>query len=76
MDVDRLSSIISRVFLFGAFAFLALAVLEWLLNFAGSSIPMTTANARTFLDYSAILLLFVIVLLLRQIREKLEASGA
>ncbi len=76
MDLDRLSSIISRVFLFGAFASLALAVLRWLFDFAGSSIPIITANARTFLDYSAILLLFVIVLLLRQIREKLGASGA
>ena len=75
MKLDQLNSIVARSFFFGAFLLLALAVIEKLLNLLGSSMPGLTLRPRHLLEWAVILLVFVIVLLLRQIREELKKRG-
>ena len=78
MDIDKLSSMVLRVFFFGAFLVLILAVLENSLNFLFSRsirgfLPFVAAPS-TMLGWSSILLFFVIAILLRQIREVMKTS--
>ncbi len=69
MELDRLNSIVARTFFFGAFLLLAIAVIEKLLNVLDASIPGVTVAPSKLLEWAVILLVFVIALLLRQIRE-------
>ena len=69
MDVNRLTSTVARVFTLGAYLFLAAAVVMKALSLAKVSTPY---NPRTLLDWAAILLILVVPLLLRQIREELK----
>ena len=72
MDVNKLTSNLTRLFFFGAFLFLGLAVLEKALNLIGQSTPVLNVNPSQLLAWASIPLLFVIALLLRQIREGLK----
>ena len=74
MDIDKLNSIVLRVFFFGAFLVLAVAVLEKLLNLVGQSVPGLNVPPSTLLGWSVVLVFFVIALLLRQIREAVKTS--
>ena len=74
VDIDKLSSILLRVFFFGAFLVFAVAVLEKLLNLVGQSVPGLDVLPTTLLGWSVVLLTFVIALLLRQIREAVKTS--
>ena len=69
MNVDRLSSWVSRLFFFVAFVLLGLAVLEKIANLFGYTIRMPEPNR--LLGFAGILLIFVMTLLLREVREKL-----
>ena len=69
MDVDNLNSIVSRLFFFGAFFLLVLAVLERIALSLGGSLLRGSFEPGRLLEYAVILLVFVIALLLRQIRE-------
>ena len=77
MDLARYSSIASRIGFFGAFAFLSMAVVERLANAAGYT---TTAalfgNPARMLEYAIVLLIFVIALLLREIRQRIKPGDA
>ena len=75
IELDRLNSIVARSFFFGAFLLLALAIIEKLLNLLGSSMPGVTITPARLLEWAVILLVFVIALLLRQIREELKKRG-
>ena len=74
MDINKLNSMVTRVFFFVAFALLALAVLEKLLNVMGQTLTRAFAPIlpSTLLQWSMVLLGFVVALLLRQIREELK----
>jgi hypothetical protein len=72
MELDRLTSIVARTFFFGAFLLLAIAVIEKLLNSLGASVPGVTVAPSRLLEWAVILLVFVIALLLRQIREEVK----
>ena len=69
MNFDSLESIFNRVFFVGAFILFAIAVLEKVANIAGYTIIGQTYSPGRLFEFAAILLLFVITLLLRNIRE-------
>jgi uncharacterized membrane protein len=71
MNIDRLVSAASRLFFVTAFVLLALAVLEKIANTAGYTILQMYTGGR-LLDYAVILLIFVIAMQLRAMREELK----
>ena len=76
MNMDQISSLLSRT-LFGlAFLLLALAVLERLVREFGYTMVGGAFTGGRLLEIATALAVFVIVLLLRQIRESLSGSGA
>jgi hypothetical protein len=76
MDIDRLTSPICRLLFIAAFGLLGLAVLERVVYAFGYTILRETFTAGRLLDLAAVALIFVIALLLRQIRDGLAAGGA
>jgi hypothetical protein len=69
MNIDMLSSVVSRVFFIGAFLLLALGVLEKIAFVFGYTIVRESITAGRLLEISAVAVVFVIAILLRQIRE-------
>ena len=74
MQVDKLNSIVARVFFFGAFALMVLAVMERVANVFGYTI-LRAYTAGRLLEFAVVLLVFIIALLLRQVREELKKRG-
>ncbi len=74
MTLDNLNSLISRLFFFMAFLLLACAVAEKTVNTFGYTILAGTYTAGRLLDFSVVLLIFVIALLMRQVREQLKLT--
>ena len=68
MDVDKLTSLALRLFFVGAFAILALAVIDKGLSLIGQDLPGVLPSQ--LLQWSVVLLIFVIAILLRQIRDQ------
>jgi hypothetical protein len=69
--IDRLTSILSRAFFTVAFILLLIAVSDKILNIFGWSWTWMHYGAGKLFEFSAMLMIFVVVLLLRQIRERL-----
>ena len=68
MKLEKLESVVSRLFFFGAFLLLVLALVERIANQLGASVlPMV--KAVTMLETAVVLLVFVIAIQLRAIRE-------
>ncbi len=75
MDLEQYSSIASRIGFYGAAVLVFMAVVERLANIFGyTAFWATAATPGRMLEYSGILLLFVIALLLRQIRVQLNTG--
>ena len=74
MTLDNLNSLISRLFFFMAFLLLAGAAVERAVNTFGYTILGETYTAGRLLDFSVVLLIFVIALLMRQLREQLKLT--
>jgi len=74
MDSERLSSLTSRTFVIVALVLLVVAVLEKLCNFAGYTLLRGSFAPSQFLEYAVVLLVFVLALLLRQVRDRLNAG--
>ncbi len=72
MKLDKYNSIANRVLFFGGVALLGLAILEGLVNLFGYTILRGGYSAGRLLEFAAILGIFVIALLLRQVRETLK----
>ena len=72
MNLAKLNSLGSRLFFIAALVLLALAVLERAAHVIGLTILQGTYTAGRMLEFSALLVIFVIALLLRQIREELR----
>jgi hypothetical protein len=72
MGTDRLTSFLNRVFFAAAFLLLAVALLDRLVSFFGYTILGSTYTAGRLLEFSAIMLLFVIALLVRQTRDAMQ----
>jgi hypothetical protein len=66
---EKLISLLCRVFFFVAFVFLALSVLESLARRMGYTILRHTFEPARLLEYAVILLVFVVAMLLREIRD-------
>ena len=62
------------LFIFASLA-IAIAFLEWIGDFFGVSITGDRYTAGRLLELAAALLVFVIAVLLRQIRDELRAGG-
>ena len=77
MDLARYSSIASRIGFFGAFAFLCMAAVERLANGAGYTTTLTQfGRPGQMLEYAIVLLIFVIALLLRDIRQRIKPGDS
>ncbi len=74
MDLARISSIASRGAFFGAFALAAIAVFEYVVQLFGYTLLRGTYKPGRLVEFAAILLIFVIALLLRSVREELRSS--
>lgn len=71
MSLEKLESIVSRVFFFGAFLLLVMALVERAANLVGYTI-LARVKAATILEAAAVLLVFVVAIQLREIRELLR----
>ncbi len=72
MKINKISSIIARLFFAGALLLLPLAVWERIANAMGYTVVRETFTASRLIELAVILVIFVIALLLRQIREELK----
>lgn len=75
MGSDKLTSFLNRVFFLAAFVLLALAVVDRFITWFGYTILGGTYSAGRLLEFAAIMLLFVIALLARQMRDALHRKG-
>ncbi len=75
MTLDKFFSVISRIFFIGAFALLCVIIVEKIANFRGYTLLFGYSGERV-LDLAQVLVIFVIAILLRQIREALLAKRA
>lgn len=71
MSLEKLISMVSRLFFLGAFVLLGLALIEKLANVAGYTILQQYRGGR-LLDFAVVLLIFVIAMQLRQMKEDLR----
>ncbi|HKQ61393.1 MAG TPA: hypothetical protein VJS92_08870 [Candidatus Polarisedimenticolaceae bacterium] len=72
---DKLFSLVSRVFFAAAFGLLGLVLVEKAVNLAGFTILSSrylNYSTGRLLEFASVLLLFVLALLLRQLREELK----
>jgi len=69
-------SMLNRLFFVGAFVLLALAILERIVNAFGYTLILGSFRPGRLIEFSAILLLFVTVLILRQVRDQLKSRAA
>jgi hypothetical protein len=78
MNTDKMSSLVTRVFFFGAFLFLAIAVIEKIANLGSQTIlganSSWSGRPERLLEFGVIMMIFVIALILRQIREELKRA--
>ncbi len=72
MSLDNLSSFACRFFFLGAFLLLGLGVLEAADRLLGFTILRGLYTSGRLMEISAVLMIFVISLLLRQLREALS----
>jgi preprotein translocase subunit SecY len=73
MNLDKLNSIVTRLFFVGAFFLAFIAVLERVVNLFGYTVLSVYTPGR-LLEFAIVLLTFVIALLLRQVRDQLRHS--
>ena len=77
MGSDKLTSFLNRVFFLAAFLLLALAVLDRIVTWLGFTLLGAAGyTAGRLLEFAGIMLLFVLALILRQVRDALQHRGA
>ena len=74
MNLDKMSSLLSRALFVVAMLLLFLAVVEKIVNAAGYTIMQSYEPSR-LLELAATMMVFVIALVLRQIREGVLGRG-
>lgn len=74
MALEKLSSTVCRVMFAIAFLLLAAALAERLANQTGYTILRGAYGAGRLVEFAGILVLFVMALLLRQIRDSLKKT--
>ena len=73
MELEKLISLASRLFFFGAFALLALALVERIANASGYTVVGGAFSGGRLLEIAAILLILVIAMQVREMREELRS---
>ena len=73
MSLDKLVSLVSRLFFVGAFVLLALALFERIANAFGYTILQIYKGGR-LLEFAVVLLVFVIAAQLREMKEELKRT--
>lgn len=76
MNIDLFYKIFARSLFFIALAILAVGFIELIANFFGSSVMSAGYTAGRMIEVSAALVIFVIAVLLRQIRDALANQGS
>lgn len=76
MGSDKWVSMLSRVLFLASCLLLVIAVLERLVNYLGYTILGGTYTAGRMLEFAGTFLLFVIAIVLRQMREELRKRAA
>ena len=71
-QLESKTSFLSRLFFFVAFLLLVIAVFDRFLNLFGYTILEGAYSPGRMLQFAGIMLVFVIALLLREIREELR----
>lgn len=74
MTLQKLESLVCRLFFFGAFLLLVLAVVERIANELDFTV-LRAVKAVTALEMAVVLLVFVIAIQLRAIREALKRQS-
>lgn len=74
MDMDKMSSVVSRLFFASALILLVVSVVEFLANRAGYTFLRGSWQPSRLLEYAVVLLTFVMAMLLRQIRDRQRSS--
>jgi hypothetical protein len=72
MGLERLVSLASRLFFLGAFLLLGLALVEKVANTSGYTIMELYRRSDRMLEAAVVLLIFVIAIQLREIRDQLK----
>ena len=72
---DKWNSMVSRVFFIAAFLLLIVALVDRFINFFGYTILSGGYTAGRVLEFAALMLIVVITLQLRQIRENLKSQA-
>ena len=67
--MEKLFSLVSRLLFFGAFAMLGLGLFEQASNLLGMTLLRGRYSSGRLMELASVLLVFVITLLLRQIRD-------
>jgi len=76
MNIDNLYKIFSRFLFFLALAMLAVGFVEITANLLGSTVLSGAYTGGRLVELSAALLVFVVAILLRQIRDALANRGS
>jgi hypothetical protein len=71
---DRYYSLVSRLFFTVATLLLMVALLDWFIGWFGYYLTWVPYEPGRLLEFAAILMIFVIALLLRQIRDTLRSK--
>jgi len=75
MALEKLISIVSRTLFSGAFILLIVALTEKIMNLLGYTLLLQTRyTSWRLLEFAALFLIFVIAILLRQIRDELRKT--
>jgi hypothetical protein len=72
MNLDKWNSVVCRMFFFAAFFLVAVALIDRFLNFFGYTILWWGYSSGRVLEFAGMMLIVVIALLLRQIRDALK----
>lgn len=74
MNLEKMNSIVCRIFFFGSFLLLVIAVLEHVVNEFGYTLAIVRATHTPgqLLVWATVLLMFLFALLIRQVREEVK----
>jgi len=73
MSLEKLVSLISRLFFVGAFILLGLALIERIANASGYTVLQHYSGGR-LLEFAVVLLVFVIAAQLREVKEEIKKT--
>jgi len=73
MSLEKLVSLVSRLFFLGAFVLLALALIERIANAFGYTVLQQYSGGR-LLEFAVVLLVFVIAAQLREMKGELKRA--